>query len=134
MLRSAVRTRRTFPALRVARGGQPYRRRALQLAKERQERGHAAHALGLIGAAAATGETPDLAGAATACHQALVLAEELGMSPLVARCRLTLGEIELRAGEPDRAREHVAAAAAGFQTLGMTGWLARAQAGAAGAE
>jgi class 3 adenylate cyclase/tetratricopeptide (TPR) repeat protein len=108
-------------------------RRALQLAEERQERGHAAHALCLIGDAAATGDTPDLGGAATACRQALALAEELGMAPLVARCRLTLGEVELRAGEPDRAREHLAAAAAGFEAMGMTGWLVRAQASSAGA-
>ena len=55
------------------------------------------------------------------------------MSPLVARCRLALGEVDLRAGELERAREHFAAAAAAFQAMGMTGWLARARAGGAGA-
>jgi class 3 adenylate cyclase/tetratricopeptide (TPR) repeat protein len=107
--------------------------RALRLAEEHQERGDAAYALSLVGDAAATGETPDLAGAATSYRQGLALAEALGMSPLVARLRLALGEVDRRSGEPDRAREHLAAAAAGFQSMGMTVWLARARAGGAGA-
>ncbi len=86
-----------------------------------------------MGDAAAAGEMPDLAGAATAYGQGLALAEALGMSPLVARFRLALGEVDLRSGEPDRAREHLAAAAAGFQSMGMTTWLARARADGAGA-
>jgi tetratricopeptide (TPR) repeat protein len=105
--------------------------RALQLAEERKERGHAAHALCLVGDAAAAGETPDLAGAVTAYRQGLALAEALGMSPLVARCRLALGEVDLRVGEVARAREHLAAAAAGFEAMAMTDWLARARAGCA---
>ncbi|HSE02762.1 MAG TPA: AAA family ATPase [Methylomirabilota bacterium] len=106
-------------------------RRALQLAEERQERGHAAHALCLVGDAVAAGETPDPAGAGTAYRQGLARAEVLGMAPLVARCRLAVGEVDLRAGEVARARAPLAAAAAAFQAMGMTGWLARARAGLA---
>ncbi|HEY7868514.1 MAG TPA: AAA family ATPase, partial [Methylomirabilota bacterium] len=83
-------------------------RRALQLAEDRQERGHLPHALCLVGDTVAAGETGDLEGASSAYRQALAKGEALGMEPLVARCRLALGEVDLRAGEKTRAREHFA--------------------------
>jgi class 3 adenylate cyclase/tetratricopeptide (TPR) repeat protein len=107
-------------------------RRALELAEKHHERGHLAHALCLVGAVAAGGEAPDLA-AGAAYGQALTLAESLGMSPLVARCRLALGELDLRANERARGREHLAAAATGFERMGMEAALARARAALAGA-
>jgi tetratricopeptide (TPR) repeat protein len=108
-------------------------RRALQLAEDRQERGHLPHALCLVGDTVAAGETGDLEGACSAYRQALAKGEALGMEPLVARCRLALGEVDLRAGEKTRAREHFAAAAARFQAMEMASGLARARAGLAAA-
>jgi class 3 adenylate cyclase/tetratricopeptide (TPR) repeat protein len=103
-------------------------RRVLEVAEARQERGHVAHALCLLGDSAAMRSTPDRPGAADAYGRGLVLAESLGMAPLVARCQLALGEIDLQTGQPERGRQRLAAAAAGFQAMGMPGWLARAQA------
>ena len=84
--------------------------RALRIAEERQERGHAAHALLLVGDAAARADPGDPADAVTAYRKGLALAEALEMAPLVARFRLALGEVDLGRGEPARAREHLAAA------------------------
>ena len=102
-------------------------RDALRLAEERHERGHSAYALCLIGDAVGSGTNPDLAAAATAYRQALLLAQTLGMAPLAARCRLGLGELDLRRGETEGAHEHLAAAAAEFRAMGMVGWLDRAR-------
>jgi len=56
-----------------------------------------------------------------------VRSQTLGMAPLAARCRLGLGEVDLRLGETEGACEHLAAAAAEFQAIGMAGWLDRAR-------
>jgi class 3 adenylate cyclase/tetratricopeptide (TPR) repeat protein len=103
-------------------------RRALEVAEERQERGHVAHALCLLGDSAAMGPAPDPAGAADAHGRGLVLAESLGMAPLAARCQLALGEIDVQTGQAERGRQRLAAAAAAFQAMEMTSWLARAEA------
>jgi tetratricopeptide (TPR) repeat protein len=69
---------RTDAALDVA-------RRALRLAEEHKERGHAAYARRLLGDALARGGDP--AAADEEYGHALGLAERLGMQPLAARCR-----------------------------------------------
>ena len=65
--------------------------RALALAREHQERGHQAYALRLLGDIAAQREPPECEQAEAYYHQALTLAEELGMRPLLAHCHLGLG-------------------------------------------
>ncbi len=104
-------------------------RRALELARECKERGQQAYAHLVLGDIAAAGENPDDAEASY--REALSLAEALGMRPLGARCRLGLGLLHQRAGERQRAREDLAAAAAQFGAMGMTHWLAEAERGAA---
>jgi tetratricopeptide (TPR) repeat protein len=68
-------------------------RRARQAARERGERGHEAWALHLLA------ETALLADAAAAGYyaEALALAHELGMQPLVAQCRARLTELKVSA-------------------------------------
>ena len=55
---------------------------ALALTREHQERGHQAYALRLLGDIAARREPPESEQAEAHYHQALALAEELGMRPL----------------------------------------------------
>lgn len=107
-------------------------RRALDLARECKERGQEAYAHLVLADIAAGGETPANAEAEASYRQALALAEALGMRPLAAQCRLGLGLLYQRAGERQRAREDLAAAAALFGAMGMTRWLAEAERGAAG--
>jgi len=52
----------------------------------------------------------------------LRLTEELGMRPIMARCRLSLGVLYQRAERPEPARQNVAAAFALFQEMGMRPW------------
>jgi len=60
--------------------------RALALARERQERGHQAYALRLLGDIAARRDPPEGKPAVAHYQQALALADALGMRPLQAHC------------------------------------------------
>jgi len=62
-------------------------------------------------------------------RQALGLAEQLGMQPLVARCHLGLGELYRRSGAPETARTELITAAGLLRSMDMTSWLAQAEAG-----
>ena len=63
-------------------------RQALDLARQQKERGNEALALHQLGAVHAHADPPDAEPAAAHYQQALALAEELGMRPLVAHCHL----------------------------------------------
>ena len=71
---------------------------ALALTREHQERGHQAYALRLLGDIAARREPPESEQAEAYYRQALALAEELGMRPLLAHCHLGLGTLYGRMG------------------------------------
>jgi tetratricopeptide (TPR) repeat protein len=77
---------------------------ALTLAHARQERGNQAYALRLLGEIAAHRAPADIDVAATHYHQALTLAEELGMRPLQAHCHHGLGTLYAQTGQPEQAR------------------------------
>jgi hypothetical protein len=49
------------------------------------------------------------------------------MLPLVARCRLGLGRMWQRRGEPEQARSHLGEAARCFREMQMNGWLEQAE-------
>jgi class 3 adenylate cyclase/tetratricopeptide (TPR) repeat protein len=67
--------------------------RALDLSRDHKERGYQAWALRLLGEIAAHQAPPEIEPAAHHYRQALALAEELGMRPLVAHCHLGLGTL-----------------------------------------
>src|SRR5262249_8561960 len=69
---------------------------ALSLARARGMRGQEAHALRLLADLAAHGDPPDCEAANTGYHEALTLATELGMRPLVAHCHLGLVQLHRR--------------------------------------
>jgi class 3 adenylate cyclase/tetratricopeptide (TPR) repeat protein len=101
--------------------------RALALARAYQERGHQAYALHLLGEIAARRKPPESEQAAVYYQEALTLADELGMRPLVAHCQLGLGTLSSRIGRMDQARTALAAALALYRTMQMTFWLSRAE-------
>jgi class 3 adenylate cyclase/tetratricopeptide (TPR) repeat protein len=96
---------------------------ALQIARQYRERGEEARALRLLGEAAThRGQHQGV----DHFHQALELATELSMRPLVAHCHLGLGKLYRRTGEQDQAREHLTIATTMYREMGMTYWLEQA--------
>ncbi len=102
--------------------------RALRFSRERGERGHEAWALRLLGEVASHHDHPDVATVETHYSQALARAGELGMRPLVAHCHLGLGRLHRHAGHEAAAREHLTTAATMYREMGMSSWLAQAEA------
>jgi class 3 adenylate cyclase/tetratricopeptide (TPR) repeat protein len=102
--------------------------RALDLARARKERGNQAHALRLLGEIAAHGDPPQVKPAEDYYHQALALAEELGMRPLLAHCHLGLGRLYAKTGHPEPARLELTTAIALYRAMDMTFWLPQAEA------
>jgi len=95
--------------------------RAIELARQRNERGNEGWALRLLGeieAHRAPGHP-----ATETYAQALAVAQELSMRPLVAHCHLGLGKLYRRSGKPQQAQEHFATAAAMYREIEMTYWL-----------
>ena len=101
--------------------------RAVVLAREREERGHEAWAHRLLGEMASHRDHPDVAAAEAHYAASTALALELGMRPLVARCRFSLGQLYGRAGDR-RATEHLTSAISLFQEMGMRFWFDKAEA------
>jgi tetratricopeptide (TPR) repeat protein len=102
--------------------------RAVTLARERGERGHEAWAHHLLGESAAHRACADVAAAEGYHATAAALAAELGMRPLAARGRLSLGKLRGRAGDRRAATEHLTTARSTFHEMGMQFWVDRAQA------
>ena len=102
--------------------------RALAYAHAHQERGHQAYALRLLGEIAARREPPESDQAGDYYRQALALAEELGMRPLVAHCHLGLGKLSAQSGRRAEARTELSTAVELYQAMEMTFWLPQADA------
>jgi tetratricopeptide (TPR) repeat protein len=105
---------------------------ALERHRKSKERGNEAWALRLLGEAYACHESPVVEAAETHYRQALTLAEELGMRPLVAHCHLGLGTLYAKAGRQEQARAELSVAVELYRTMDMTFWLPRAEAALAG--
>ena len=102
---------------------------ALDLARAHKERGHEAWALRLLGEIAARRDPLDPATTADHYRQALGLATELGMRPLMAHCHLGLGKLSRRTGRHDLAREHLTTATTMYREMRMRLWLEQAETG-----
>ncbi len=85
-------------------------------------------ALRLLGEIAARRAAPEFGIAEGYYRQALALAAELGMRPLVANCHLGLGMLFRRAGKRQEADEHLATATALCREMNMQGWLQQVEA------
>ena len=102
--------------------------RALALAREHQERGHQAYALQLLGAIHAHRHPPEVALAEASYQQALALANELGMRPLLAHCYRGLGILYSRVGRGQQARAALSTAIALYRAIAMAFWLPQTEA------
>ena len=92
---------------------------ALEFARRHGERGNEAQVLRVLGECAAAGARPDLTTARQSFAQALALAEELGMRPLVAHCHLGLGKLSRRTGKRQQAQEHLTTATTMYREMDM---------------
>jgi class 3 adenylate cyclase/tetratricopeptide (TPR) repeat protein len=108
--------------------------RALALARAHQERGYQAYALHLLGAIAARHDPPHVEVVETHYRQALVLAEELGMRPLLAHCHRGLGTLYAKSGRRAEACAELSTAVDLYRAMEMTFWLPQAEAALAQVE
>jgi class 3 adenylate cyclase/tetratricopeptide (TPR) repeat protein len=102
--------------------------RALVLSRDRGEHGVEAYGLRLLGEIAARPDPPDVTTAEGHYRQALALAIQLGMRPLVAHCHLGLGKLYGRTGKRREAQEHFTTATTMYREMDMRFWLEQAEA------
>ncbi len=102
--------------------------RALARAREHGQRSEEAWVLRLLGEIAAHRDPPDVATAEGRYREAMTLADELGMRPLMAHCHLGLGKLYRGAGRRESAQEHLGAATTMCREMDMRFWLERAEA------
>ena len=100
---------------------------AIELARTHKERGNEAWILRLLGEIAARCDPPEVEQAETHYHEALALANELGMRPLQAHCHRGLGTLYGRVGQAQQARAALSTAIALYRAMEMTFWLPQAE-------
>src|SRR5262249_9387411 len=99
---------------------------ALALSRDYKQRGYEAYILRLRGEIAAHCDPREVEPAEAFYRQALTLADELGMRPLLAHCYCGLGILYNRVGRPEQARAELSAAIELYRAMKMTLWLERA--------
>jgi predicted ATPase/class 3 adenylate cyclase len=109
-------------------------RQALDLARQQKARGEEACALHQLGAVQAHADPPDAAQAEASYQQALTLAKELGMRPLIAHCHLGLGALYAKMDRREQARAALSTAIELYRAMEMRFWLPRARAALAQVE
>jgi tetratricopeptide (TPR) repeat protein len=102
--------------------------RTLALARAYQERGNQAYALRLLGDLAAQRDPAESEPAVAHYQQALTLADELGMRPLMAHCHLGLGTLYAKIDQRAQARTALSTAIDLYHAMDMTLWLPQAEA------
>jgi tetratricopeptide (TPR) repeat protein len=103
-------------------------RQALNLARQQKARGDEALALHQLGVVQAHANPPDAVQAEAYYQQALALAEELSMRPLVAHCHLGLGRLYGQTGQRQQAHTELSIAVELYRAMDMTFWLPQAEA------
>ena len=86
------------------------------------------HPLRVLGDLLTTQSPVDPERAAVSYREALFLAKELEMRPLVAHCQLGLGKLYRRTGKRQEAREHLVTAKTMYREMDMRFWLEQAEA------
>ena len=102
--------------------------RALALARQHKEKGYEAYTLLLLGEIASREDPLDIGEAENHYRQALAIAEELGMRPLIAHCHVGLGKLYRRTGNYEKAKTHLGNATAMMREMEMGLWLEKAEA------
>ena len=106
--------------------------RAFIQARQRGQRGHEAWLRWLLGEIAARHPGPAVPAAEEHYGEALALATELAMRPLVAHCHRGLGDWYRRSGDRARAVEHLATARRLYREMNVKLWLPEMEAELAG--
>jgi len=101
---------------------------ALDLARQQKARGNEALALHQLGVLYAYAAPPDATPAETYYHEALTLANELGLRPLQAHCHRSLGTLYGQVGRGQQARAALSTAIELYRAMEMTFWLPQAEA------
>jgi tetratricopeptide (TPR) repeat protein len=101
---------------------------AVSLAQRHQERSHEAWSLRLLGEIASRRDRPAVERAEGYYQEALALAGDLGMRPLVAHCHLHLGKLFRNTDQQVQAREYLMTAATMYREMDMHPWLDQAEA------
>jgi len=109
-------------------------RQALDLARQQKDRGDEVLALHQLGVVYAHAAPLDVVQAEAYYQQALALADELGMRPLVAHCHCGLGTLYTKTGQQEQARAELSTAIEMYRTMEMTFWLPQVEAVLAQAE
>jgi tetratricopeptide (TPR) repeat protein len=102
--------------------------RGLTLARGHQHRGYQADALRLLGDLAAQREPLEVGPTEAHYRQALAMADELSMRPLLAHCHLGLGTLYTKIDQRKQARDELSAALTLYRVMEMTFWLPQAEA------
>jgi tetratricopeptide (TPR) repeat protein len=102
--------------------------RTLAYAQDHRMRGNEAWARYLLGEIASERQPTEFTLAETHYRDSALLAEPIGMRPLVAHCHFGLGKLYRRSSEPARAEEHLATATAMYREMGMNFWLENTEA------
>jgi class 3 adenylate cyclase/tetratricopeptide (TPR) repeat protein len=100
---------------------------SLTLARAQGARGLEARALRVVGELLASGDGPDVDAAEAMYGEAMTIATELGLRPLISRCRVGMAAVYAKTGKRGRAREALTTAAAEFGRMDMTRWRERAE-------
>jgi len=103
-------------------------RQALDLALQQKTRGEEARALHQLGVVHAHAVPSDATPAEAYYRQALALAEELGMRPLMAHCHHGLGRLYGQTSRGAQARAALTTAIDLYRAMDMTFWLPQAEA------
>jgi tetratricopeptide (TPR) repeat protein len=101
--------------------------RALAVSVERQERASQAYAHRLRGEIVLSDGSLDVTVAETHYGEALRLAGQLGMRPLLAHCHLGLGRFHRRTGNNAQAGEHLSIATMMYAEMEMRFWVTQAE-------
>jgi class 3 adenylate cyclase/tetratricopeptide (TPR) repeat protein len=100
---------------------------SLTLARAQRARGLEARALRVLGELSASGDAPDAEASEKLYAEAMAIATELGLRPLLSRCRVGVANVYTRTGRTERAREALTTAAGEFGRMEMTRWRERAE-------
>jgi len=102
-------------------------RDALDASRRIRVRGGEALVLRVLADIAARGTAPNVDKAQGFCREALDLAGDLGMRPLVAHCHLGLGKLYRRTGTREQAQGHLTTATTMYREMDMRFWLEKAE-------
>jgi tetratricopeptide (TPR) repeat protein len=108
--------------------------RALEYFHTHQERGNEVYALRLLGDIATHRDPPEVEEAEASYRQAMALASELGMRPLLAHCHRGLGTLYATTGQWEQAHTELSTAIGMYTSMDMMFWLPQAEAALAQVE